>query len=212
MTTPMLAKLQFASFPVVLPGAAAARTVYVNPDAPATLAMSDFRSAPLVTTRCDTPIGAALDQMKHSGARFAFVVDRDQRLLGSVTSYDIQGERPMQHMLSVGCTESTCAWGDVQVENIMEPLANWRVLELAHAVRMTVAEMAQLLAESGQRYLVVVEPAIDGRTRQIRGLFSAARVQALLGDSGWSPTISRGMTSVMLRGRAANEPTTSSVA
>jgi CBS-domain-containing membrane protein len=208
----MLAKLEFASFPVVLPGAPAARAVCVNPDAPASMVMTDFRSAPVVTTRCDTRIGTALDQMKHAGARFAFVIDRDQQLLGSVTSYDIQGEKPVQHMLAMGCTESSGAWGDVLVENIMDPVANWRVLDHAQVVRMSVAEMSLLLAQSGQRYLVVVEPAIDARTRQIRGMFSTARVQALLGDGGWSPTITRGMTSVMLRGRAANEPTSNSYA
>jgi CBS-domain-containing membrane protein len=175
--------------------------------------MTDFRSAPLVTTRCKVSIEDALQQMKLAGARFAFVVGSDQQLLGSITSYDIQGEKPVQYMLSAGCSESVHVWRDVRVEHIMEPVVNWRVLAYAQVLRMSAAEMAALLAESGQRYLVVVEDAADARTHQIRGLFSAARLQALLGRGGWAPAVSRGMTSVMVRGKAAaNEPTTSSYA
>ena len=99
----------------LLPGATGTRTLAIEPGAPAVLAMTDFRTAPVVTTRFDTTIDEALGQMKLSGARFAFVMGADQALAGSVTSYDIQGEKPMQYMLSVGCSETTCAWRDVQV-------------------------------------------------------------------------------------------------
>jgi hypothetical protein len=203
----MLENLQFASFPVLLPGAPATRTVLVDPQAPAPLAMTDFRSAPLVTTRNTTSIEDALLQMKQSGARFAFVLGRQGELLGSITAYDIQGEKPVRYMLSVGCSETTCAWRDVQVEHIMVPVAEWRVLEFAQVARMTVAQMANLLHEAGERYLVVVENAADPRARQLRGLFSAARLQTLLGNGGWFATggITRGMTATMSRGYAANE-------
>jgi len=173
------APLQSASFPILIPGAPATRPFRLAPDAPATQALTDFRSAPVVTARYDATIDEALNQMKLSGARFAFVVGSDRQLLGSITSYDIQGEKPMQYMMSVGCSETTCAWADVQVENIMEPIAQWQVLDYADVVGMTAAEVAALLTASNRRYLVVVEPASDG-ARQVRGLFSAARLQLLL--------------------------------
>jgi len=174
------APLQSASFPILIPGAPATRPFRLAPDAPATQALTDFRSAPVVTARYDATIDEALNQMKLSGARFAFVVGSDRQLLGSITSYDIQGEKPMQYMMSVGCSETTCAWADVQVENIMEPIAQWPVLDYADVVRMTAAAVAALLNASNRRYIVVVEPANDG-ARQVRGLFSAARLQLLLG-------------------------------
>jgi CBS-domain-containing membrane protein len=208
----MLAMLQFASLPVLLPGAPATRALLLDPDAPAHLAMTDFRAAPVITTRNNLSIEDVLRQMKLSGARFAFVVGSDQQLIGAVSAHDIQGEKPVHYMLSAAGAQAGGAWRDVQVQHIMEPVANWRVLEFAQVSCMTVAEMAQLLAESGQRYLVVVESAVAARTHQIRGLISAGRVQALLGNAGWTPTVARGMTSVMMRGKAANEPSTNSYA
>lgn len=173
--------LHNVSFPVLVPGAPATRPYTVSPDAPAVMAMTDFRSAPLVTAAFDASIDDALNQMKLSGARFAFVLGAERQLVGSITSYDIQGEKPVQYMVSVGCSETTCAWRDVQVENIMEPLGQWRVLDYADVPRMRVTDIAALMAASGHRYLVVVEGALEAGTRQVRGLFSAARVQLLLG-------------------------------
>jgi len=180
--------LQTASFPVLLPGSRSARAYRLAANAPATMAMTDFRSAPLVTARGDTTIEEALRQMKLSGTRFAFVVGDEQQLLGAITSYDIQGEKPMQYMLSVGCSETTCAWADVQVENIMEPVANWQVLDLADVACMSVSTVAALLTLRNLRYLVVVENAYCG-ARQVRGLFSAARLQMLLAADGADTTV-----------------------
>jgi len=181
MPTSHPAPLQSASFPILIPGAPGTRAFRLAGDAPAILALTDFRSAPVVTARYDATIDDALNQMKLSGARFAFVVGADRQLLGSITSYDIQGEKPMQYMMSVGCSETTCAWADVQVENIMEPMAQWPVLEYADVTAMTASAVAALLAASNRRYIVVVEPASGNDARQVRGLFSAARLQLLLG-------------------------------
>ncbi len=175
-------QLHAAAFPILIPGTPATRPYTVDPDAPAVQAMTDFRSAPVVTARFDTSIDDALNQMKLSGARFAFVLGQERQLVGSITSYDIQGEKPVQYMVSVGCSETTCAWRDVLVENIMEPVGQWQVLEYADVVRLRVGEVAALVAASGRRYVVVVEAAAASPARQVRGLFSAARLQLLLGS------------------------------
>jgi len=180
--------LHAATFPILIPGAAQTRPYTVSADAPAVMAMTDFRSAPIVTAQFDTSIDDALQQMKLSGARFAFVLGSDRRLVGSITSYDIQGEKPVQYMVSVGCSETTCAWRDVQVENIMDPVNQWKVLDYADVPRMRVSDIATLMAASGARYLVVVEGAVQEGAWQVRGLFSAARLQMLLGK-GEAPAV-----------------------
>jgi CBS-domain-containing membrane protein len=187
MSAPKHPLLHFATFPILIPGAPSTRPYKVDPQAPATLAMTDFRSAPVVTTMFNTSIDDALNQMKLSGARFAFVVAADRKLVGAITSYDIHGEKPVQYMLSVGCSETTCAWRDVQVENIMVPVEKWYVLEFSQVAAMKVGQVAALVAEAGLRYIVVVEPAADSGARQVRGLFSAARLQMLLGGEVPSP-------------------------
>lgn len=197
MTQSVLPRLLPAAYSVLLPNDPASRILLIDPDAPANLAMTDFRAAPVVTTRSDTPISAALAHMKQSGARFAFVTGSGGDLVGSVTAYDIQGEKPLQYMNTIGCSETTCAWADVQVGNIMEPVAEWRVLEYAQVVRMSVSEMLAMMTQTSLRYLVVVEGGTAPQTRQIRGLFSAARLQALMGSNTWISALPRGMTSVM---------------
>src|SRR5437879_11492676 len=102
---------------------------YLSPTDPAVQAMTDFRNGLMITTPASTSIELALQQMKLSGVRFAFVVDERGALVGSVTSYDIQGEKPIRYMQSMDCSHNDCAWRDVTVEKIMETLAEWQVLE-----------------------------------------------------------------------------------
>jgi len=150
---------------------------------PALLAMTDFRSSPMITTAMQTSIEDALQAMKVAGVRFLFVADERGRLVGSVTSFHIQGERPLQYMMAVGCTPTTCAWRDVLVGDVMDPIGAWRTIEFAVVAVATLGELAALVDEPEQRYLVVVEPAGDGRRRQVRGLISATRVGKLMGQA-----------------------------
>jgi len=156
---------------------------YLSPTDPASQAMTDFRNGPMITTPASTSIELALQQMKLSGARFAFVVDERATLVGSVTSYDIQGEKPIRYMQSMDCSHNDCAWRDVTVENIMEPLAEWQVLEHPAVARLTIGDVAAVMSDAGRRYLVVVERLKDGEAWQVRGLFSGARIQLLLGTA-----------------------------
>ncbi|HUN90421.1 MAG TPA: CBS domain-containing protein [Burkholderiaceae bacterium] len=174
--------LQHASFPILIPGAPATRPHRMDPEAPARFAMTDFRSSPMMTVEFDASIDAALKTMRLSGIPYAFVLGLDGRLDGLVSADDIQGEKPMQYMVSVGCTETTCAWRDVTVENIMEPVDRWQVIDFVHVTRMSAAVVAALMSRAHRRYMVVVEQAADPRSRQVRGIFAAARLQALLGE------------------------------
>jgi hypothetical protein len=121
--------------------------------------------------------------MKLSGARFTFVVDDRGGLVGSVTSYDIQGEKPIRFMQSVDQSMSTGAWRDVTVEDIMEPMARWHVLDHSAVARLTIGDVASLMSDVGLRYLVVVQRMKDSEAWQVRGLFSAARIHLLLGTA-----------------------------
>jgi len=184
MSVTTMETLEAASFPILIPGAPATRPFKVDPDAPARLVMIDLRASPLMMTGCDATIDQALLQMTLTGMQFALVVGADRRIVGSIGQEDIQGEKPMQYMHSIGCTETTCAWRDVQVENVMEPVEMWQVLDFSRVTRMTVAEVSALMKASGRRHMVVVEGAADPDARQVRGLFSAPRMQMLMRNHG----------------------------
>src|SRR5258708_33728512 len=151
------ALLESPKGPLLAPGS---RTDYafLSPTDPASQAMTDFRNGPMITTPASTPIELALQQMKLSGARFAFVVDDRGALVGSVTSYDIQSEKPIRYMQSLDRSHTTGAWRDVTVENIMEPVAQWQVLQHSALARVAVGDGASLMSDDGLRYLGAVEP------------------------------------------------------
>lgn len=200
MSTASTAELSFVTFPVLLPDTPASRPAQLDPEAPAQQAMIDFHTAPLPLTRAEASIEEALEQMKRSGTRFSFVLGTDGGLLGAVTREDIQSEKPVRVLLQAEGLPGGGTWRDVRVAQILQPLADWRVIEFAQVAGLRATDIVALLRESGQCYLVVVQPALDARARQVRGLFSAERLQALLGHDSWAPAVARGMTSVMMRG------------
>ena len=174
--------LEYPKGPLLMPGSRA-DYAYLSPSDPASMAMTDFRNGLMIRTPASTSIELALQQMKLSGVRFSFVVDDRASLLGSVTSYDIQGEKPIRFLQSLDHSLSTGAWRDVTVADIMEPVAAWHVLDHSTVARLVIGDVASLMTEAARRYLVVVERQKDGQQWQVRGLFSGARIQMLLGTA-----------------------------
>jgi CBS-domain-containing membrane protein len=174
--------LESPSAPLLMP-ALQRDFALVGANEPAALVMTDFRTGPMITTPASTSIELALQQMKLSGARLTFVVDERGALIGSVTSYDIQGEKPIRYMQSIDGSHTTSAWRDVTVENIMEPVTQWQVLHHSDVAHLTIGEVASLMSALGMRYLVVVERLKDKSAWQVRGLFSGTRIQMLLGTA-----------------------------
>jgi CBS-domain-containing membrane protein len=145
---------------------------------PARRVMTDLRLGPVGMTEGDAPIDVVLATMKRAGVRFLFVADEAGQLVGSITSYDIQGEKPMQFLQSSG---SGRRWQEVLVRDIMEPVGAWRVLDERQVDHITVAQLIGLMVDAGRRHLVVVETPRSGTGQLVRGLFSATRIQQLLG-------------------------------
>jgi CBS domain containing-hemolysin-like protein len=146
---------------------------------PATLAspaidlLTDFRQSPIVTVPDSLPIDRALEVMIMAGVRFCFAVTPNHRMVGNITSYDIQGERPLG--LSHG---SKLARTDIHVRDIMEPLESWQVIDFDEVKSATVGDVIEAFKQSGRRHLVVVERLAG--TASVRGLLSASRVEAAI--------------------------------
>src|SRR5882672_3003334 len=100
----------------------------VTPEDSALVVMTDFKQRAPVSVDSDVTIGQALATMMHSRVRLLFVLDAGSRLVGLVSSYDIQGEKPMRYLQSQGFTHRTSRHDDVRVGDIMEPTDAWHVL------------------------------------------------------------------------------------
>ncbi len=147
----------------------------LDPGDPAIYAITDFKRDFPMTVESERQIDDALTDMIHLGVR-ALLVVKDQRLVGLVTSYDIQGERPMQFLQSSNFSRHQ----DIRVLDIMTPwdellALDWESVESARA-----GELRAVFEQTHLTHLLIVE--IDRTTSRsvVRALASRARVMRQL--------------------------------
>src|SRR5260370_29314680 len=100
----------------VLPRRSISDGHFLDPSDPAILAITDFTREHPVTVDEERQIDDALHDMIHLGVR-AMLVVREQRVVGLITSYDIQGERPLQFLQTSTYTRHQ----EIRVGHIMTP-------------------------------------------------------------------------------------------
>jgi CBS domain-containing protein len=148
---------------------------YVCETDPATSVMIDYRSRPSVTLSENEPLDEALNHLKHAGVRCAFVVDKKKKaVVGMLTTYDISGEKPQQHMQLTGGGHD-----DILVKDIMQKIGEWRVADIKDIERSTVGDILKVFTETGVTHLPVME-ATEINEQRLRGLLSFAKVKRLL--------------------------------
>ncbi|MGO8830678.1 MAG: CBS domain-containing protein [Steroidobacteraceae bacterium] len=143
----------------------------IEPGDPAVHALTDFTREFPVTVDPERQIDDALNDMIHLGVR-ALLVAKDQRLVGLVTSYDIQGEKPIQFLHSSNYNRHE----EIRVAHIMTPLEelhalDWRSMESARA-----GDLLEIFEATGLTHLLVIELDRNGSTAVVRGLASRARL------------------------------------
>ena len=139
---------------------------------PALTVMTDFRERSSVTVGETMPIDAALDHMKHTGVRCAFAVDEDRKLVvGLITAYDIMSEKPTQ--------SAHTRRQDILVRDIMQRIADWRLVHIEDMERATAGSVARLFDETRLTHIPVMEKDVRGQVK-LRGLLSSAKVRRLL--------------------------------
>lgn len=144
-------------------------------DAPAIELMTDLDRTPTVTVAADTPIDDALRLMKNAGVRSAIVIDGNGGLLGLVTAYDILGEKPVRLVESGGREARSRGWAGVPVSAVMEPAAQWQVVDVEDLEQCSVADVVETFRGSGRTHIVVVE-STGASSDRLRGLLSATEV------------------------------------
>lgn len=169
-------------------------TTYIHPPelpdrayltSPAIEVMTDFNHVRPRTTGPDTPIDEALDNMKRVGVRLLLVEDGERNILGIVSSYDIQGERPIKLV-----QESRVSRSQIRVSEVMTPQAEIEALHMLSVRNAQVGHIVATLRALEQRHLLVVQspngngepaeeealPSISSGKQVVRGLFSSAQI------------------------------------
>ena len=158
----------------VLPQRSAADGRAIGRDDPAVLAITDFTREAPITVEEDRQIDAALEDMVRFGVR-ALLVVRDRRITGLITSYDIQGERPLQFLQNSTYEHHR----DIRVGHIMTPWTELRGIDWSEVQHARAGELLEALRHAGVTHLLVVERMADGNAT-VRALASRARLERQL--------------------------------
>jgi CBS domain-containing protein len=154
----------------------------IDPSDPAIYAVTDFKRDYPMTVEAERQIDDALSDMIRLGVR-ALLVAKDNRLVGLVTSYDIQGERPIQFLQSSNYSRHQ----DIRVMDVMTPWDELAALDWESVESARAGQLLGVFEQTNLTHLLVVE--IDRKTSAcvVRALASRARLLRQLGDRASGP-------------------------
>ncbi|MBI2994904.1 MAG: hypothetical protein HYY48_12130 [Gammaproteobacteria bacterium] len=141
---------------------------------PAIRVMTDFSRIVPITVEPIVGIDLALRKMKDSGVRLLLVTDPHDNIAGVITSYDIQGEKPIKYSEEYGVHHSR-----ITVEQIMTPLERVPVFDYGFVQQSLVRHVINTMKALNRRHALVVETRQDRQL--IRGIFSTSQIGKMLG-------------------------------
>jgi len=140
-------------------------------DDPATSVMTDLKQVSAVTIAAGAPIEAADIRMKQRGVRLLLVVNDADNMVGLITSTDLHGAKPIQHIQVNGGS-----YRDILVRDIMTPHNMLEVICMEDIDRSRVGNVVATLKQAGRAHALVVDRH-DSENRQIiRGIISASQI------------------------------------
>ncbi len=155
----------------VLPRRSVSDGQYLDPSDPAIYAITDFTREHPITVDEDRQIDVALEDMIHFGVR-AMLVLREQDLVGLITSYDIQGERPLQFLQASNYSRHQ----DIRVGHIMTLWENLLAMDWDSVQSMCAGDLLHILEEAEMTHLLVIEGGGKNKAPIVRALVSRARL------------------------------------
>lgn len=158
----------------VLPARTATEEKALDYTDPAVLALTDFTREQPITVDEERQIDAALEDMIRFGVR-ALLVLRDRRIVGLITSYDIQGERPLQFLQNSTYERHQ----DIRVGHIMTPWDKLPAIDWDGVQTARAGDLLEAVRHAGLTHLLVIEKGADPKT-VVRAMISRARLERQL--------------------------------
>jgi len=146
-------------------------------------AMTDFTNKIAITVVPDRQIDAALTDMVRLGVR-AMLVLRGDSVIGLITSYDIEGPRPLRFAERSDLRRrEDIKVGDIMTEWDDLPTLDW------HTVQTTrISDVLEIFEGVGVMHLLVVESNERG-AEVVRGLISRSRIERHLHAAQLPPPV-----------------------
>jgi len=158
----------------------------VTTDDPALSVMTDLSLITAYTTELATPLSKALEIMVKRGVRLLLVQDADRRIIGLITSRDIEGEKPDRILTKAGG-----AWEDLLVADIMTLKPKLEVLLMEDVATARVGDIIATLRQVNRQHAMVLDTDPVTGQPAVRGFFSLSQIGLLLGldiDPARQPT------------------------
>lgn len=145
---------------------------------PAHKVMTDFAMVTPITVEPILSIDLALTKMKDSGVRLLLVTDVHDNIAGIITSYDIQGEKPIKFSRQSGVHHTR-----IRVENIMTPLEEMPAFDFGFVQQSLVRHVISTMRQLNRQHALVVEAG----GQSIRGMFSTTQISKMVGTKVFDP-------------------------
>ncbi len=153
--------------------------VIVTENDPAITVMTDFTEVMPITIEANASLAAALQKMKAHGIRLLLVEDGKGHIIGVITAYDIQSEKPVQFS-----AENAISVNEIQIGMLMTALEKTPAFDFDFVSQALVRHVIQTMKELDRPHTLVIETK-DGQ--RIRGIFSTSRISKLLGRPVYQP-------------------------
>lgn len=148
----------------------------VRADSPAMCVMTDFKQVSVATIAPEATLAQANQTMISRGVRLLLVIDRNDEVLGLITSRDTSGEKPIQMVQERGGK-----FTDLLVSDLMCPRERIDLIDTHDVLAAKVGDIvATLKALKRQHAMVGERDPVTGQTH-IRGVFSATQIGRQLG-------------------------------
>ena len=157
------------------PGTRTREPEYVPPaerlNQPALDFMTDFTVMTPITIGPDVSIDKALDKMRREVVRLLLVTDDDDRIIGKITSMEIEGEKPVAFAQQRRVPRS-----EIRVKDIMSPQAEVRVLTYDSVAKAEIGHIVATLNYLELKHLLVVETDPQSKSQVVRGVLSRSKI------------------------------------
>lgn len=146
----------------------------VHLDDPALMVMIDFKQIKPPLIAPEAPVDQALNEMKISGVHLLLVADKEDRIIGLISSEDILGEKPITLL-----QERRINRAEILTRMVMTPAENILAFDFDLLRHARVGNVVNTLKKLRQHYALVVKVDANGQ-QLVRGLFSTSQISKQL--------------------------------